>query len=709
MNECYKLIINPTKSIVKYKPITSINFFELNELFIILDIIHLIQHDIKILSINDFSLIEFIKYMYYKQKVNLYLSNDNKLDLIDSRVKQIYEPINIIDSKKLVDDKHYDLIYVNLEDDQNKFKISNLFSEFGIDNIIIKIKAKNKDQYTNLIINELNNKKVVLFTPEINPNILFIYITNWKHHHVKHNNIVDLTDNKKGKICKFDDDIKNAINYCKTYDIPYWNTNIRPFQDKFGKLVLEETFGTHQPIIYYFKTPAQLHTAKSITLRLPSGRRLTSKSSSINLLSRSTTKSTQKSIKYSKKFSISAFLKPSTTKLHDISFKSQKSPSSRTKSISYNRLVPLLPELEYFANRINQTGYLIDSRRDFSQTDPTKQNAKWWEINKQFRYYKHKDDQKKMHLDELVRSKLKDNTISQAWLKMYEIITDCNLVPTRQKGVFHSFHIAEAPGTFINALNNYIHTKTAYTGFEWHAQSLHTKGTRIGDQFGLIKRHRERWDWGADETGDITSIRNIKYYKKQVASRPTISLMTSDAGLSMKESGYERVAFASLLAILDILPTGASMVYKILTPIDEPLILNLIYVAYCNFRQLIFYKPVQNNQSREFYIIGKGYLGTQPKILEVFYNELKVYKEGSAQDLFKDRYPEAFVRQFVAISRQLADNYCYTIERNIYYLDNYEHITPEFARMAKDYYDEKNQDWLDKYKPRRIENEVDKL
>ena len=316
-----------------------------------------------------------------------------------------------------------------------------------------------------------------------------------------------------------------------------------------------------------------------------------------------------------------------------------------------------------------------------------------------------------MHLDQLVRQRLKDDTISQAWLKMYEIITDCNLVPRNQKGTFHSFHIAEAPGTFINALNNYIRTKTAYSDFEWHAQSLHAPGTRIGDQFGLIRRHPQRWDWGATKDGDITKIRNIKYYKQQVSSRPHISLMTSDAGLAMKESGYEKVAFASLLAILDILPAGASMVYKILTPIDEPLGLNLLYVAYCNFRQLIFYKPVQNNQSREFYVIGKGYLGTAPDILEVFYNELKDYKESSGigSDLFQDKYPEAFVRQFVAISRQLADNYCYTIERNIYYLDNYEHITPEFQHMARDYYDEKNRDWLDKYNPKRIENEVDRL
>ncbi len=89
--------------------------------------------------------------------------------------------------------------------------------------------------------------------------------------------------------------------------------------------------------------------------------------------------------------------------------------------------------------------------------------------------------------------------------------------------------------------------------------------------------------------------------------------------------------------------------------------------------------------------------------------ELDLGLNRTCANLFHDRYPESFVRQFTAISQQLADNYCYTIERNIYYLDNYEHITKEFAKMMRDYYDEKNQDWIDKYKPKRIENEVDRL
>jgi hypothetical protein len=77
--------------------------------------------------------------------------------------------------------------------------------------------------------------------------------------------------------------------------------------------------------------------------------------------------------------------------------------------------------------------------------------------------------------------------------------------------------------------------------------------------------------------------------------------------------------------------------------------------------------------------------------------------------LFDDKYPEAFVSQFVDISNHLADNYIYAIERNIYYLDNFENMTPQFMKLMKDYYDEKNQDWIDKYNPKRMESNVDKL
>ena len=514
--------------------------------------------------------------------------------------------------------------------------------------------------------------------------------------------------------------LTNAILYCKKYDIPYIDTFSTPaFQDKFGKQILHEAYGLHQPIHYSFKTP--------FTLKI--------KSSSLHTKSKNKksyikTKKTKKVIlpKTSKKslgsFNFSTFFNDdessSRTSRKSSVYRTRKNKdSSKSLKQQYSNKVNLIPELDSINNRIEQTTKLIDSRRDFDAPNESMQNINWFEANKQFRYYKHKDDKDKLHLDKKVQKLLGDFSISQAWLKMYEIITDCNLIPTNRKGTYKSFHICEAPGTFINCINNYVSTKTKYDAFDWKAQSLKSRGkgkgigkskdTAFGDDYGLIKRHKERWDWGVDGSGDITKIMNIKHYEKVVGAMQGVELITSDCGLPMKCEGYEKVAFASLLTLLHILPKGGSMVYKILTPIDEPIILNLIYIAYTNFKELIFYKPVQNSQSREFYIVGKGYLGTEPTLLDKFFDILKKFKEGGDRDneidLYNDMYPEAFVRQIIQASTILADNFVYTIERQIYFVDNKDAMPKEFIKLFYDYYNEKNEDWIRKYKPMRLEKQ----
>jgi hypothetical protein len=372
-------------------------------------------------------------------------------------------------------------------------------------------------------------------------------------------------------------------------------------------------------------------------------------------------------------------------------------------------------------NQLEQVGRLIDSRRDF--TKPVKdQTWLYDQLKEQFRYYKGKGQRRNVpNLDIMVQQRLGDQSISQAWLKMYEIITDCALVPTNphtshQKGTFYSFHLCEAPGTFINALNNYIRTKTQYTNFEWHSQSLNPKIAKIKDTYQLIGRHPERWDWGADNTGDITQVRNIKHYKKKVSQRPPVNLITSDCGLEWGNPKYEFVAFSSYVAILDILPKNGTMLYKILSPIDLPLLWNLIYITYTNFKEMYFFKPVQNAQSREFYIVAKDYLGTDQKVLDKLLEIIQKWsklenaptpykaKWLTELDLFEDQYPEEFVAQVINISERLANNYVNSLERIIYYVDNYDVLGDEYKKHIEKYIEEKNEDWIRKYRPRKLEN-----
>lgn len=531
------------------------------------------------------------------------------------------------------------------------------------------------------------------------------------------------------------DQITSSILYCKKWDIPYFDKyNTTKMDSYITRNILSEMYGLQEPILYQFKTPYKTHIADKIVLNPRLSLLLNSSKSKRSILLTRYIKSSKHSSLLDKKTkkrlsnaeSIGAFLKDimttpsiSSRKSYQKSSKSITSRRSTMKRINMSLLEPLFTS----NNQLVQVGRLIDSRRDFSKPamkaimkyDP--QNWLYDRLKEQFRYYKGKGAKRQVpNLDTLVQERLGDSSISQAWLKMYEIITECNLVPRTQKGTYRSFHLCEAPGTFINALNNYIRTKTAYTDFDWMAQSLHPRLADIKDTYGLIKRHSERWDWGADRTGDITQVANIRHYVRLAKQRfpQGINLMTSDCGLPMGNPKYELVAFASYVAILAILPKGGTMVYKILSPIDLPLIWNLIYITFTNFKELAFFKPVQNAQSREFYIIAKDYLGTAPaiidKLLDIVARWCKLSATGykapwlESLDLFGDTYPEEFVAQVLAISERLAQNYVNSIERIIYYVDNNDLLGDEYKKHIEKYIQEKNEDWLARYRPRKLEN-----
>jgi len=147
-----------------------------------------------------------------------------------------------------------------------------------------------------------------------------------------------------------------------------------------------------------------------------------------------------------------------------------------------------------------------------------------------------------------------------------------------------------------------------------------------------------------------------------------------------------------------------------------PLLWNLIYITFTNFKEMYFFKPVQNAQSREFYIVAKDYLGTDQKVLDKLLeiiqkwskleNTPTPYKANWIEelDLFGDVYPVEFVAQVINISERLAQNYVNSLERIIYYMDNTDILGDEYKKHIEKYIQEKNEDWIRKYRPRKLDN-----
>jgi hypothetical protein len=446
--------------------------------------------------------------------------------------------------------------------------------------------------------------------------------------------------------------LAQSIMYCNKWGIEYYKTN--DMIEGMNKEILNEMYGNINPIMFKFK--AQPNDNKT---------------------------------------------KNKTTKNKTTKNKTKKSASKRSIyfiDLDENNLMEN-NDLFVINNIISQTGKMIDSRRDLSKKDEDRvQLENYYKGHDLFRFYKKTGSKYNIDLSYIVKNEINRN-VSQAWLKFYEILTETNIIP-KNRTKYKSFHLCEAPGSFIDCLDYYIKKETNITDFNWNAQSYKaTKGKDyFGDDFGIIKAYPDHWHWGKDGTGDITKCDNIFSYKELCKD---VDLITSDCGVPMNNPGYERTLFSSMVAITYLLPKGSNMIFKILTPIDTPIIWNIIYLWFSSFKELVFFKPIQNSFSREFYIIGKNFKGIDKNkiIMDKLLNLVKDQtNKFITTDLFNDTYPNNFIRQVFDISYKLANNWKYTIEKQIYYSDNMENINKEFIKLAENYIKEKNLDFIKKYK-----------
>ena len=645
-------------------------------------------------------------------------------------------------------------------------EISNLFKDNGITAIFKKFKGINKYDYDNLMVillkllkiypndlltsfniyNKEDREKFKIIKP-IDENKKINYVTGFLPDNTDYSEIIDFNNSIYPEKLLFlqkvinrynnpmdikiptQDQILSSILYCRKYNIPIFDKYTITKQNKtITNTILNELYGLHEPIILKFKTPYQTTIANKIMVN-PKFKHIKSikKSSTKTKNKHKTIKNTLNNSFFNSLFeNNNKALKHKSSKHKALKHKSSKHKASKHKSSKHqstykakktskklkHTMMSLEDAIHESNNSIEQVGRLMDVRKDFTKSNP---NELYDTLKEKLRFYKgpgkikHIRNVEELHLT--LSKRLNNFNISQAWIKMYEIIMDCDLVPTNRKGIFKSFHICEAPGTFISCINHYIHTKTQYNSYEWKSQSLKPKGAKskydtVGDTYGFIKKYPNHWDFGIDDTGDITNIENIKYYAK-MAKQMNINLMTSDCGLPMGDNKYLQVAYASYVSLLYSLPKNGTLLYKILSPIDTPLLWNLIYMTYRNFKEMYFFKPVQNSQSREFYIIGKGYLGTEQSTLDKLLNLVDKFDNPNFNkeeyDLYNDTYPEEFVIQVQTICEKLSSNYVNSIERIIYYIDNIDELGKDYQKHIESYIAEKNEDWLRKYKPLRLD------
>ena len=272
------------------------------------------------------------------------------------------------------------------------------------------------------------------------------------------------------------------------------------------------------------------------------------------------------------------------------------------------------------------------------------------------------------------------NKTSNAYMKLWEIYnTVHNLMPNKKH--VKVFHLAEAPGQWINCTRHYLETKKdKVEEYDWMANSLNSKhpsnikkfGKGIfSDEYGLIKKYPDRWLYGSDNTGDITKGKNVKWFHNFVKewtqnNKFKVDLITGDAGMgsgaNVKLIDLQKIDYAQLCMTASIASKGSNCVLKHFSYLNMDFIesekgsgffISFLYLYNLMFEEVRLIKPLTSSpNSSEFYVVGLQFIGIDKAILNKLIDCLDNFKVNNAF-FKKEEIPESFSKQIIEFLEKL--------------------------------------------------------
>ena len=368
-------------------------------------------------------------------------------------------------------------------------------------------------------------------------------------------------------------------------------------------------------------------------------------------------------------------------------------PAGLYRQPFYTKLIEKRAELNYFKR-------IMDTKP--SQIFMTRRDKKWnqgylltWEgLTRQMDEFH--------GLIPKLRQEFGAEMVTNAWLKLYEIMNLAGDLIPADRAVVKSFHLCEAPGAFIAAINHYVANRNQRV--DWYGQTLKPTDTgdatdaALDDYFGLIAAYPDRWLFGdvaIDDSGDITHSAVIKSYAAD-AKLKQLDFMTADAGLhcdptelNEQEAYLGKINMGQIVCILACLPVGKAAVFKTFLPMSEPLTISMMYLITHTFGSVSIVKPSASHSSNsEVYVVCSKYKGIKESVLEQLYVLLDDVKITSKTLLFAE-IDKVFFDAYMTGIGGLIDRQVGSLTRNYYY---YYHL--DEIGVYQDEVKEFGDDWL---------------
>ena len=198
---------------------------------------------------------------------------------------------------------------------------------------------------------------------------------------------------------------------------------------------------------------------------------------------------------------------------------------------------------------------------------------------------------------------------------MIEMINSYRLLENYENGSIKTFHLAEGPGGFIEAVcyirekNNYKE-QDHYHGMTLISKENHVPGWKRARDF--IEKNNIIIESGKDKTGDLLKEENLEYCFEKYKN--SMNLITGDGGFDFSISFNDqevlatRLIFAQIIFGLVMQKKGGSLVIKFFDIYTKPTI-ELLMILSNYYSSCFIYKPYTSRVANsEKYIICKNFL-----------------------------------------------------------------------------------------------------
>jgi 23S rRNA U2552 (ribose-2'-O)-methylase RlmE/FtsJ len=276
--------------------------------------------------------------------------------------------------------------------------------------------------------------------------------------------------------------------------------------------------------------------------------------------------------------------------------------------------------------------------------DPKYKNKNFYHVTNPFEHNITNSDKDKLDIAGCSRKYFKIgetskvNIVSRAFYKLWEMLIMFDLFP--KSGPIVSAHLAEAPGSFVQALiflREKFYKSSDFSKDEHYVISIADEGMEGVPSFKKdFRQEYSRVKIYEQDGGDLTDTKSID---KFVKFSKKADFITADGGFIWKDENYQeqeayRLVLGEIITALKTQADGGSFVLK-LFEIYTDISIKMISILSSVYANVYITKPLTSRPSNsERYVVCKGFKGIDSKIIKSMEELLERINSNESQGMF---------------------------------------------------------------------------